>query len=96
MPTIKTITNLDAMFIKEKLFILKEYINEEEMKKMEEELLKKIEAIRSSKYGCYTEKIKNYTVYDAVLQKIFNLIQEDTKNIDIRKRYQRLYKKMKE
>ena len=59
-------------------------------------LTKKVEAIDPEKYGSHTERIKNYTVYDFVLQKIFALIQEDSKNIVIRKKYQAIYKKMKE
>lgn len=59
-------------------------------------MLKKVETIESTKYGNQTQKIRNYTVYDFILQKIFRLIQEDSSNIVIRQRYQKIYKKMKE
>lgn len=59
-------------------------------------LSKKIDVINSTKYGYHTDKIKNYTVYDFILQKIFSLIQEDPKNIIIREKYKQMYKNMKE
>lgn len=59
-------------------------------------LTKKIKGIEKQKYGSHAEKIKKYTIYDFILQKIFNLIQEDSKNIVIRQRFEKIYKKMKE
>ena len=40
-------------FIKEKLFIIKEFISEEEMEKVEEELMKKVEGVTMGRYGKY-------------------------------------------
>ena len=59
-------------------------------------LEKKLQSVDQNKYGGYSIKIKNYTVYDFILQKIFSLIQENPKNIKIRTQYSKMYKRMKE
>lgn len=55
-----------------------------------------MEAIEQLSYGKYADRIKHYTIFDHILQRIFSLVQEDTKNIEIRNKFRNIYKKMKE
>jgi hypothetical protein len=54
MPYIRSIKNLDEIFIKEKLIIFKDYLEEEEINRFEEDLRKKAEAIEHLNYGKYS------------------------------------------
>ena len=65
------------------------------MNRLEQDLLRKVEAIDQLNYGKYTEKVKHYTIFDMILQRVFGLVQEDTKNIKIRTRFQEAYRRMK-
>ena len=96
MPHLKSHKNLEEYYIKEKLFILKEFVSQEEMERIEQFLIKRLEGVDRGQYGKHTDKIKRYTVYDYIIQKIFSLIQDDSKNMIIREKYQKVYKKMKE
>ena len=55
-----------------------------------------MEAVDHLGYGRYGERIKHYTIFDHILQRVFSLIQENTRNIEIRTKFHNIYKKMKE
>lgn len=93
---LRSLKNLDEMFIDEKLVIFKDYLDDHEVSHLREEILKKIEVVESESYGRYAERIRHYTIFTIILQKIFSLIQENTKNIEIRRRFKRIYKNIKE
>jgi hypothetical protein len=81
MPQIHSMRNFDEIFIKDKLAILQEYLEEGEVTRLQQELLRKVEAIDQLNYGKYADRVKHYTVLDTILQRVFGLIQEDTRNI---------------
>lgn len=65
------------------------------MTRLEQDLLRKVEAIDQLNYGKYAERVKHYTIFDLILQRVFSLVQEDTRNIEIRTRFQEAYRRMK-
>ena len=93
---IRSLKNLDQLFIREKLGIFAECLEEGEVGRFEEELVARVEAIDQMNYGRFAERVKHYTVYDMILQRVFALVQEDARNIAIRDKFQPLYRKMKE
>lgn len=93
---IKSVNHLEDLFIKEQLGLLRDYLDEQQLQRLETAIVRKVRAVDPLQFGRYADKIKNYTVYDHILQKVLALIQEDPNNLPIRTRYQGLYRKMKQ
>ena len=70
-------------------------MDEEELERLGTNLQNKVQGVTEKRFGRWASQIQEYTIHEATLQKALTLIQEDPKNLEIRRKNKDAYQQLK-
>ena len=70
-------------------------MDEEEPERLGTNLQNKVQGVTGKRFGRWASQIQEYTIHEATLQKALTLIQEDPKNLEIRRKNKDAYQQLK-